>query len=83
MINPAALLKLKNMFGIFRNDHPKFMQFLKIMSGRLNEGTVVEVTVEQPDGTKSRANIRLNSRDIAFISEVAGSLNGNKKDIGR
>ena len=79
MFNPAVLLKLKNMFGIFRVDHPKLMQYLKIMSGRVTPGTVVEVTVELPDGSKSRANVRLNERDIAFISETRNFLMGDKE----
>ena len=70
MFNPASILKLKNMFGVFRKDHPKLIQYLKIMSGRVTPGTVVEVIVELPDGSKSRANVRLNERDIAFISEA-------------
>ncbi|HRR76274.1 MAG TPA: hypothetical protein P5191_05615 [Ruminococcus sp.] len=80
MLNPASLLKLKNMFGIFRGDHPKLIQYLKIMSGRLTPGTVVELTVELPDGSKSRANVRLNERDIAFINETRNFLIGDKEN---
>lgn len=74
MINPAALLRLKNHLGTFRGNHPKFIQYLGIMSGKVTEGTVVEMTVELPDGTKSRANIKLNSQDMAFISEIRKAL---------
>ena len=38
LINPAALLRLKNYLGQFRADHPKAVQFVRIMSGKVTEG---------------------------------------------
>jgi len=70
MINPASLLNLKRCFGLFRNNHPKAIQFAESVSDRITEGSVVEINVQFPDGSRSKANIRINRDDIELIGEL-------------
>ncbi len=67
MINPALLINLKRCFGVFRTNHPKAIQFAEVVSERITEGSVVEINVQFPDGTKSKANIKVNKNDINHI----------------
>lgn len=70
MINPASLLNLKRCFGIFRTSHPKAIQFAEAVADKITEGSIVEVSVQFPDGTKSKANIKVNSNDIEIIRDL-------------
>ncbi|MBO5318288.1 MAG: hypothetical protein IJY29_05980 [Ruminococcus sp.] len=70
MINPASLLNLKRCFGLFRTNHPKAIQFAEAVAGKITEGSIVEINVQFPDGTKSKANIKVNSSDIELIREL-------------
>ena len=79
MINPAALLRLKNYLGQVRADHPKAVQFVRIMSGKVTEGTVVEMNIELPDGTRSKANIKLSRNDMEFVNELRKVILGDKQ----
>ena len=76
MINPASLLNLKRCFGAFRDNHPKALQFVEAIAGRVTEGSVIEVNVQFPDGTSTKSNIRVNSDDIELFSEL-------RKAVGR
>lgn len=70
MINPASLLNLKRCFGVFRANHPKAIQFAEAVAEKITEGSIVEINVQFPDGTKSKANIKVNRNDIELISEL-------------
>lgn len=70
MINPASLLNLKRCFGVFRNNHPKAIKFAESVSDRITEGSIVEINVQFPDGSRSKANIRINRDDIELIGEL-------------
>lgn len=70
MINPAALLKLKGHFSTFRDNHPKALLFLSTFAGRIDEGSVVEMSIKLSDGTESKTNIKVNSQDLEMIDEI-------------
>lgn len=74
MINPASLLNLKRCFGIFRNNHPKAIQFAENISDRIAEGSIIEINVQFPDGSRSKANIKVNGDDIELIGELRRSV---------
>ncbi len=74
MINPASLLNLKRCFGVFRNNHPKAIQFAEAISDKVTEGSIVEINVQFLDGTRSKANIKVNRDDIELINELRRSL---------
>ncbi len=74
MINPASLLNLKRCFGIFRNNHPKAIQFAENISDKIVEGSIIEINVQFPDGSRSKANIKVNRDDIELIGELRRSV---------
>ena len=50
-MNIEALLKARQAWRTFNNNHPKFYPFLNALFERgIQEGTVVDVTVSYPDG---------------------------------
>ena len=67
-INPKTLLKLKERFRIFQQDHPKIVPFFQMLNQKaLFEGTVFELKATTPEGEEYAANIKLTANDIETI----------------
>ncbi len=70
-MNPMALMKVMKMKNQFSADHPKFVAFLKMMFTRkIEEGTVLEVTITRPGEEPVTANMRVNQSDLAMFEEL-------------
>lgn len=66
------LMKMKGRYQIFRQQHPKFIPFLKSCESSAVEGAVVELSVTAPGGETKTANIRLTADDIATLNLFLG-----------
>lgn len=76
-INPFKLMKIKEQLRTFQQDHPRAVAFLRsLRDGEVQEGTILELKVIQPDGSERVTNIRLNRNDM----ETLGMLGGLKED---
>ncbi len=70
-MNPMALMKIMQMKNQFTADHPKFVAFLKmVFSRRIEEGTVLEVTITRPGEEPITANMRVNESDLKMFEEL-------------
>ena len=70
-INPMKFIALKSDFEKFKNNHPKFMQFVKVMSqDGLREGTVLECKVINAEGREMQANIKITQDDLELIRKI-------------
>lgn len=75
-MNPTSILKLLSAKAQFERSHPKFMAFMqKVLSGPVEEGTVIEVTVTRPGGEPLTANIKVQQTDLELIAQL--------KELGR
>jgi hypothetical protein len=74
MINPMTLLSLKKHLVNFKENHPKVIQFVQAVSGKIDEGSVIELSIQLSDGTKTKTNMRVNPQDIEFINELRKEL---------
>lgn len=71
MMNPAMIFKLKNLQKQFVSDHPKFPAFLNAVRTKgLSEGTVLALSVTDPDGKVLETNIKLTKNDIDAYYEI-------------
>ena len=71
MINPPMIFKLKNLQQRFVSDHPKFPAFLQaVMAKGLTEGTVLALSVTDPEGHTIETNIKLTQNDIDAYHEL-------------
>lgn len=69
--NPMKLLQLKNSWGQFKQNHPKFSSFWKsVYKNSLSEGTVIEFKVTSPEGNTLASNIKLKDSDLKFFEEI-------------
>ena len=76
MMNPAMLMKMMNAKNTFEANHPKFVAFLNAMfrSG-IEEGTIIEITVQKPGQDAGTSNLRVTQSDLDLLQEL--------KNLGR
>ena len=72
-MNPMQLLKMKGMLDRFQKDHPRFLPFLRDASGRVAEGTIIEISVKTASGETIRTNLKVNAEDVQMIRELGES----------
>ena len=71
MVNPAAMMKIMQAKNKFTENHPKFVQFLSsAFSGGIEEGTVIELSVEKPGQNKMTSNIKVKQSDLELLAEL-------------
>ena len=66
-----SLLMMKQAWGTFRNNHPKFPEFLRTVKKRgISEGTEVLISVTYPDGQNFKAGLKLKQSDIELLESL-------------
>ena len=74
-MNPAELFRLKSDLNKFEKDHPKFPPYARYAADEcLHVGTVVEIVLRQPDGTATKASLRLNEHDVMTFKRLRLAL---------
>lgn len=72
-MNPASIMKLMSAKNTFSKNHPKFEVFLKnVFSRKIEEGTVLEVTVTRPGEAPITANLKILQSDLELLEELKG-----------
>lgn len=70
-INPMQLFALKSDFDKFKNNHPRFIQFIQAISqDGLKEGTVLECKVIGVDGREMQTNIKVTQDDLELFAKL-------------
>ena len=70
MINPAAAMKVMKAKNQFVSNHPKFAAFFRnVLTGGVQEGTVIEITVTRP-GEEPMTTICVYSSQILSCSRT-------------
>lgn len=76
IMNFDALLKARQAWSIFTNNHPKFPMFIKAVSKEgIKEGTIISVSVETPEGKKMDTNIKVTESDLQLFEMIKGMGN--------
>ena len=71
MMNPAAMMKLMNAKNKFTANHPKFAAFLNAVFSRgIEEGTVIEITVQRPGESPITSNIKVKDSDLELLQSL-------------
>ena len=67
----GSLMKLKQMWGTFCANHPRFPDFLKaVKDAGVQEGTELTVIVSYPDGKTLKSGIRLKKEDVEILDRL-------------
>ena len=71
MMNPASMMKIMNLKNLFHRQHPKFAAFMTAaMAKGVQEGSVIEITVKNPEGEEMTANIKVRPGDLELLQEI-------------
>ena len=71
MPGAAFLFKLLAAKEQFRTTHPRFLTFLRRLQAQgLAPGSVIELTVTQPDGRRLSTRLRVQPSDAALFREL-------------
>lgn len=70
-MNPMDILQLKASLDTLKENHPKFLQFLQVVSAKgIKEDTIIEVTVQTPEGENYNSNLRVTRSDLELIQKI-------------
>lgn len=70
-MNPMNLLKMKQSLAQFTNQHPRFAMFIRDMfQERIREGTIIEISVQQPGEDKIVTNMKVQQSDLELFDEL-------------
>ncbi|MCR5277829.1 MAG: hypothetical protein K6E19_00130 [Lachnospiraceae bacterium] len=71
MPGPQDILKIMAMKNQFEGNHPKMVSFFKDMATKgVKEGTVIEITVTDPDGNPTTASMKVQASDVEMIEQL-------------
>lgn len=66
--NPMQLMKLKDRFKLFKQDHPKLLPFLRSLGSSAAEpGTVVTIKAVTPGGKELKEEFTLTKNDVDTV----------------
>lgn len=72
MMNPASIMKIMSAKNTFTANHPKFAAFLgAVFKSGIEEGTVIEITVQKPGQEPLTSNIKVQQSDLELLREVS------------
>jgi len=77
-MNPAILMKLMSAKNTFTKNHPKFVAFLStVFKNGVEEGTVIEISVQKPGQDKITSNIKIQQSDLDLLQGLKelGNMN--------
>ena len=71
-MNPAALMKILSAKNTFDKNHPKLKNyFAAVQKKGIQEGTVIQLKITNPDDEPMIANIKVQQSDLELLSELA------------
>lgn len=75
MMNPAAIMQMMNLWNRFKNNHPKFPQFMSaVYQNGVTEGTVFEINVTTADGKTISTNMKITADDMDIFNQLRSSI---------
>ncbi len=75
-MNPMQLLQLSERLKIFREQHPRVLEFLHAVArNNIQPGVIMELRVTDNDGRTTVTNIRLTPEDVETI-QIIKNLKG-------
>lgn len=69
-VNPMQMMKIAASIEKFKTNHPKVFPFFREASTKIREGSVIEITVTDPEGVSITSNIRVTADDIEMFAEL-------------
>ncbi len=70
-MNPGVIMKLMQAKNQFSANHPKFTTFLgHVFQSGIEEGTIIEISVQKPGVEKITSNIKVQQSDLDLFHTI-------------
>lgn len=64
-------MKIMAAFNTFRSNHPKVVSFFQtVLGSKVEEGTIIEISVTKPGEEKITTNMKVKQSDIELFEEM-------------
>lgn len=72
-MNPQNMIQFMSAIAAFRNNHPKFAEFVgRFMKSGIPEGSVIEITVTRPGEESVTTNMKVMQEDLELLQALKG-----------
>ncbi len=70
-MTPGKLLKFKADWEAFQDRHPKLIRYFEALAKQdAPAGTILDITVTYPDGSRLHANARMTEEDAVVLRQL-------------
>lgn len=70
-MNFGDIMKMQSAWRQFNAAHPKVMPFMKAVDQKgIKEGTILEITVQTPEGKRMTSNIKVQQSDLELFASL-------------
>ena len=73
-MNPMALMQFKGLYDRFKANHPKVPMFFKAAGNSIGEGSIIEISVTDPQGKKMTTNMKVSAEDLEMFNQLKSML---------
>lgn len=73
-MNPIAMMRFKPLLEKFKDNHPKMPMFFAAASDYIEEGSIMELNIQNSEGKSICTNIRVTKDDIELIEAMKEML---------
>ena len=72
MLNAGDMMKVMGAMNQFKANHPKVVSFFKsVLTNKIEEGTIIEITVTKPGQDPITTNMKVQQSDIELFESFA------------
>ncbi|MDD6255847.1 MAG: hypothetical protein PUA82_07610 [Eubacteriales bacterium] len=68
--NPMQLMGMKKRANLFKNEHPKVIDFFKKIHKDIDEGTMIEIKITTSDGKEHACGLKVNADDMETYKQL-------------
>ena len=76
-MNPMAMMRIKSLMEKFKENHPKVPMFFSAAAGCVKEGSIIEISVQTPDGKNICTNMRVTQDDLELLDVFKDMASNN------
>lgn len=74
-MNPMSVMKMMKAKDTFVSNHPKFAAFIQyVFSSKIEEGTIIEITVTKPGEAPVTTNMKVQQSDLDLFNELKSTV---------
>ncbi len=67
-MNPMDMMKISKLFQGFKARHPKVVSFTDAAKGKIIQGSVLEMSITDPNGQTISTNMKVQQEDLELFA---------------